>query len=155
MQQGQIVENDESHAIFENLHAYTKTYCRRAERRAEPLKPTRRKSLAAKMSKCSPSAKVCRAQTHVKAVNDISLTVRRGETLGIVESGSGKTTLGRAMIGLQRAEGSITINGTNLSGASPAARRARQHMQIVFGPLWGAEPALAGGRHYRRGAGDP
>ena len=81
-----------------------------------------------------------RAQTHVKAVNDISLTVRRGETLGIVgESGSGKTTLGRAMIGLQRAEGSITINGTNLSGASPAARRAmRKHMQIVFQDPYGA-----------------
>ena len=81
-----------------------------------------------------------RAQTHVKAVNDISLMVRRGETLGIVgESGSGKTTLGRAMIGLQRAEGSITINGTNLSGASPAARRAmRKHMQIVFQDPYGA-----------------
>ena len=73
-------------------------------------------------------------------MNDISLTVRRGETLGIVgESGSGKTTLGRAMIGLQRAEGSITINGTNLSGASPAARRAmRKHMQIVFQDPYGA-----------------
>ena len=60
--------------------------------------------------------------------------------MGIVgESGSGKTTLGRAMIGLQRAEGSITINGTNLSGASPAARRAmRKHMQIVFQDPYGA-----------------
>ena len=43
------------------------------------------------------------------------------------------------MIGLQRAEGSITINGTNLSGASPAARRAmRKHMQIVFQDPYGA-----------------
>ncbi|MEC7233790.1 MAG: ATP-binding cassette domain-containing protein, partial [Pseudomonadota bacterium] len=42
-------------------------------------------------------------------------------------------------IGLQRAEGSITINGTDLSGASPAARRAmRKHMQIVFQDPYGA-----------------
>ena len=81
-----------------------------------------------------------RTQTHVKAVNDISLTLGRGETLGIVgESGSGKTTLGRAMIGLQKFEGSITINGIDLSGASPAARRAmRKHMQIVFQDPYGA-----------------
>ena len=76
----------------------------------------------------------------VKAVDGVSFNVYPGRVLGIVgESGSGKTTLGRAMIGLQRAEGSITINGTNLSGASPAARRAmRKHMQIVFQDPYGA-----------------
>ena len=43
------------------------------------------------------------------------------------------------MIGLQKAEGAITINGTELSGASPAARRAmRKHMQIVFQDPYGA-----------------
>ena len=145
MQQGQIVENDENHAIFEKpAHAYTKKLIAAEPSGApEPLKANPPEIVSGENVKVwFPIRKglLRRAQTHVKAVNDISLTVRRGETLGIVgESGSGKTTLGRAMIGLQRAEGSITINGTNLSGASPAARRAmRKHMQIVFQDPYGA-----------------
>ena len=145
MQQGQMVENDESHAIFEKpAHAYTKKLIAAEPSGApEPLKANPPEIVSGENVKVwfpIRQGLLRRAQTHVKAVNDISLTVRRGETLGIVgESGSGKTTLGRAMIGLQRAEGSITINGTNLSGASPAARRAmRKHMQIVFQDPYGA-----------------
>ncbi len=145
MQQGQIVENNESHAIFEKpAHAYTKKLIAAEPSGApEPLKANPPEIVSGKNVKVSFPIRqglLRRAQTHVKAVNDISLTVRRGETLGIVgESGSGKTTLGRAMIGLQRAEGFITINGMNLSGASPAARRAmRKHMQIVFQDPYGA-----------------
>ncbi|MEE3120072.1 MAG: ABC transporter ATP-binding protein [Pseudomonadota bacterium] len=145
MQEGQMVENDESHAIFEKpAHAYTKKLIAAEPSGApEPLKANPPEIVSGENVKVwfpIRQGLLRRAQTHVKAVNDISLTVRRGETLGIVgESGSGKTTLGRAMIGLQRAEGSITINGTNLSGASPAARRAmRKHMQIVFQDPYGA-----------------
>ena len=145
MQQGQIVENDKSHAIFEKpVHAYTKKLIAAEPSGApEPLKANTPEIVSGENVKVwfpIRQGLLRRAQTHVKAVNDISLTVRRGETLGIVgESGSGKTTLGRAMIGLQRAGGSITINGTNLSGASPAARRAmRKHMQIVFQDPYGA-----------------
>ena len=145
MQQGHIVENDESHAIFEKpVHAYTKKLIAAEPSGApQPLKANPPEIVSGKNVKVwfpIRQGLLRRAQTHLKAVNDISLTVRRGETLGIVgESGSGKTTLGRAMIGLQRAEGSITINGTNLSGASPAARRAmRKHMQIVFQDPYGA-----------------
>ena len=145
MQQGQIVENDENHAIFEKpAHAYTrKLIAAEPSGAPEPLKANPPEIVSGENVKVwfpIRQGLLRRTQTHVKAVNDISLTVRRGETLGIVgESGSGKTTLGRAMIGLQRAEGSITINGTNLSGASPAARRAmRKHMQIVFQDPYGA-----------------
>ena len=145
MQQGQMVENDESHAIFEKpAHAYTKKLIAAEPSGApEPLKANPPEIVSGENVKVwfpIRQGLLRRTQTHVKAVNDISLTVRRGETLGIVgESGSGKTTLGRAMIGLQRAEGSITINDTNLSGASPAARRAmRKHMQIVFQDPYGA-----------------
>ena len=145
MQQGQIVENDENHAIFEKpAHTYTrKLIAAEPSGAPEPLKANPPEIVSGENVKVwfpIRQGLLRRAQTHVKAVNDISLTVRRGETLGIVgESGSGKTTLGRAMIGLQRAEGSITINGTNLSRASPAARRAmRKHMQIVFQDPYGA-----------------
>ncbi|MGB1117250.1 MAG: ABC transporter ATP-binding protein [Parvibaculales bacterium] len=145
MQQGQIVENDESHAIFENpAHAYTKKLIAAEPSGApEPLTANPPNIVRGENVKVwFPIRKglLGATQDHVKAVNEISLTVGRGETLGIVgESGSGKTTLGRAMIGLQKAEGAITINGTELSGASPAARRAmRKHMQIVFQDPYGA-----------------
>jgi peptide/nickel transport system ATP-binding protein len=61
------------------------------------------------------------------AVDDVSLTVRRGETLGIVgESGSGKTTLGRMLVGLlEPTAGEVRHEGTVRSGVSPA-------VQMVF-----------------------
>ncbi|MDX3750312.1 ABC transporter ATP-binding protein [Streptomyces sp. AK08-02] len=61
------------------------------------------------------------------AVDDVSLTVRRGETLGIVgESGSGKTTLGRMLVGLlEPTVGEVRYEGHVRSGAGPA-------VQMVF-----------------------
>lgn len=60
----------------------------------------------------------------LRAVNGVSLSVRRGETLGIVgESGCGKSTLARLLMGLTHADGgSVTLNGTDLLG------RSRRHM---------------------------
>ena len=71
----------------------------------------------------------------VKAVDDVSLDLRRGEVLGLVgESGSGKTTLGRTLLGLVRAtEGSIRVEGRELTGLRERELRAqRRRMQIVF-----------------------
>ncbi|WP_327697545.1 ABC transporter ATP-binding protein [Streptomyces sp. NBC_00459] len=61
------------------------------------------------------------------AVDDVSLTVRRGETLGIVgESGSGKTTLGRMLVGLlEPTDGEVRYEGRVRSGVGPA-------VQMVF-----------------------
>ncbi|MEW2626412.1 ABC transporter ATP-binding protein [Streptomyces sp. NPDC048106] len=61
------------------------------------------------------------------AVDDVSLTVRRGETLGVVgESGSGKTTLGRMLVGLlEPTAGRIRYAGEPLTGVNPA-------VQMVF-----------------------
>ncbi|WP_326639733.1 ABC transporter ATP-binding protein [Streptosporangium sp. NBC_01755] len=65
----------------------------------------------------------------------MSLTIRRGETLGLVgESGSGKSTLGRALIGLQPAtSGEIVFDGVSMTTAPRGERRdARRRMQMVF-----------------------
>jgi ABC-type oligopeptide transport system ATPase subunit len=69
------------------------------------------------------------------AVDDVSFTIMRGETLGLVgESGSGKTTIGRAILGLQSVtSGEIWFEGKNITRASVAERRALQgDMRAVF-----------------------
>ncbi|PUZ24793.1 ABC transporter ATP-binding protein [Chitinophaga parva] len=72
---------------------------------------------------------------YVKAVNDVSFNVRRGEILGLVgESGSGKTTLGRSLLRLiEPTSGSILYKGEALRKYSAGAMRAlRKDMQLVF-----------------------
>lgn len=68
-----------------------------------------------------------RGKRVVTAVDDVSLTLRRGETLGIVgESGSGKTTLGRMLVGLlEPTAGSLAFEGRPHTGVNPA-------VQMVF-----------------------
>jgi len=71
----------------------------------------------------------------LKAVDDVSLALAPGETLGIVgESGSGKSTLGRLMLGLQTpTAGKVRFEGVDLRQLSPPAlRRLRRHMQPIF-----------------------
>ncbi len=77
---------------------------------------------------------------HVKAVNDSSLTVRAGETLGIVgESGSGKTTLALAIMRLIGSDGKINFDGHDVRKWSTKELRAlRKDMQIVFQDPFGS-----------------
>ena len=77
----------------------------------------------------------------VRAVNDVTLTLTRGETLGLVgESGSGKTTLGRCAIRLvEPTSGTISVDGTDLAALSSRELRAfRRRMQIVFQDPYGS-----------------
>ncbi len=69
------------------------------------------------------------------AVSDVSLTVARGETLGLVgESGCGKSTLGRAVLQLRRPTGGkVTFDGTELTSlGSEAMRLMRRRLQLIF-----------------------
>jgi microcin C transport system ATP-binding protein len=77
---------------------------------------------------------------YVKAVDGISLSLRKGETLGIAGgSGSGKTTLGKALLRLIPSEGTILLNGQRIDQLEKEALRlSRRNMQIIFQDPFGS-----------------
>lgn len=71
----------------------------------------------------------------VKAVDNVSFDIRKGETLGLVgESGSGKTTVGRTMLRLyEPTEGQMTFDGTDMMDLKGSElRHMRRRMQMIF-----------------------
>ncbi|MFI6336987.1 dipeptide ABC transporter ATP-binding protein [Streptomyces sp. NPDC050535] len=93
-----------------------------------------------------------RGKRRFTAVDDVSLTIRRGETLGVVgESGSGKTTLGRMLVGLlEPTAGAVRYEGREQAGVSPAVQMVFQDPVSSLNPRRGvgesiADPLRAGG----------
>lgn len=96
-----------------------------------------------------------RVVNHVKAVDDVSFIVRKGETLGMVgESGCGKTTIGRTMLRLvEPTSGSAKFNGSDIFKMNARELKAtRRNMQIIFqDPYASLDPRLPIGESVMEG----
>ncbi len=145
MTDGEIVEQGDAGQVFTRPgHAYTK-HLLGAEPKGRPEPPP----AGAPVVMAGGGVKVWfpirkgvirRTVGHVKAVDGITLTVRRGHTLGVVgESGSGKSTLGRALLRLETSRGEITFEGRSLQAMNAKALKPfRREMQIVFQDPYGS-----------------
>lgn len=145
MKSGEIVEQKETKTLFTAPdHSYTKLLLA-----AEPKGNTTPVNENAPVILSAQNMKVWfparknffgKPLSYVKAVDDISLTIRQQQTLGVVgESGSGKTTLALALLKLVQSEGKITFDGKDISNVGGDALRAlREDMQIVFQDPFGS-----------------
>ncbi len=145
MYQGEIVESANSDDLFANpQHDYTKLLMRSdpggtpcpVQGDAETIVKTE----ALKVWFPIRKGILKRVKDHVKAVDGITIRVRRGHSLGIVgESGSGKTTLGLAILRLINSEGGITFQNVSIDGYNKKHMRPlRKEMQVVFQDPFGS-----------------
>ncbi|KVP82830.1 microcin ABC transporter ATP-binding protein [Burkholderia ubonensis] len=149
MERGVLVETNETGALFDApQHPYTRRLLDSAPRRAiEPVAADARtildvRELAVDYRTTARGWRAVFGQSAFRAVHDVRLRLRRGETVGIVgESGSGKSTLASAVLGLQQpAAGAIEIDGLPLAALrANAGRRALYgRMQVVFQDPFGS-----------------
>ena len=145
MTEGKIVEHGPTEEIFANpQHPYTKKLLAAEPKGDPPITDLAAETIisAEKLRVWFPIQRGLLRRTvgHIKAVDDIDISIRRGETLGVVgESGSGKTTLGRALLRLVSSEGRIVYMGQPIDELSWAGMRPlRKTLQIVFQDPFGS-----------------
>jgi microcin C transport system ATP-binding protein len=145
MQGGEIVEQGTAAEIFANpQHPYTrKLLAAEPTGRPDPVPAGAQEVVRTEHLRVwfpIHAGFLRRTVGHVKAVNDASLSVRAGETLGIVgESGSGKTTLALAILRLTPSTGPVVFLGRDLQGLKGAELRGiRRDLQIVFQDPYGS-----------------
>ena len=143
MQQGKLVEQNTMQQIFDSPeHPYTKQLLDSQPRQYIESRTAQQRQdwpviMQAKDIRCYFPVKTGffrRKTGEVKAVDQIDVSIRQGETIGIVgESGSGKTTLGMCLLRLQGCEGEIDFGGQQLHVLkSRELRSLRSQFQVVF-----------------------
>jgi microcin C transport system ATP-binding protein len=145
MKEGKIVETGPVHDVFERpQHPYTRALLA-AEPKPDPAPLQPEAPLVVETDNLKVWFPIKRGVMrkvvgHIKAVDGVSIAVRKGETLGIVgESGSGKTTLGLAILRLISSAGPIVFMGKALQGLRfKEMRPFRRDMQIVFQDPYGS-----------------
>lgn len=145
MSAGEIVEQNNTAELFANpVHEYSKKLLA-AEPKGNPITPTSSADeiMSAKNLKVwfgQRSGIFSTVKSHVKAVNGVNISIKKGQTLAVVgESGSGKSTLARALLRLEKSSGEIMFQGSRLDGLKENALRPyRNAMQIVFQDPFGS-----------------
>ena len=145
MNHGRIVETGAVADIFAHpQHAYTKALIA-AQPRGNPALPHPEAPVVLEANDLKvwfpiKAGVLRRTVGHIKAVDGVSVAIRRGETLGVVgESGSGKTTLGLALLRLISSAGPIVFMGKPIDTLGFNEMRAqRNEMQIVFQDPFGS-----------------
>lgn len=139
MKDGEIIESSSTESLFTTpKHAYTQGLLL-AEPAGEPHVPAPEAPNIIEIDSLKvwfPVKKGFFKRTigHIKAIDDVSLTLKQGETLGIVgESGSGKSTLAQALLRLTQSEGAIRLHNVAIQDLTRKHLRPyRRLMQIVF-----------------------
>jgi len=139
MQNGCIVEHGETDAVLASpRHPYTRMLIDAVPSMTPPERAESRGAVAletAGLTKTYGASGWFGGGREVRAANDVSLTLKRGETLGIVgESGSGKSTVARCILRLVDPDsGAVLLENTNIADMSQSGlRRLRNKIQIVF-----------------------
>ncbi|AJE15159.1 ABC transporter ATP-binding protein [Stutzerimonas balearica] len=153
MQRGRVVEQASCEQLFRApQHPYTQELLA-AEPSGGPVDVEQRPSLLEvnDLRVWFPIKKGVMRRTvdHVKAVDGVSFSLPKGQTLGIVgESGSGKSTLGLAILRLIGSRGEIRFQGHELSSLSQRdVRPLRRQMQVVFqDPFGSLSPRMSVGQ---------
>ena len=145
MQHGKIVESQSTQVLFSKpSHEYTKALLAAEPEGTALAVPADAKTVlsANNVRVWFPIKKGVLRKTvdYIKAADDISLSVRAGETLAIVgESGSGKTTLALALLRLVASKGEIILDKTSLHDLkSHSLKPLRQQMQVIFQDPFGS-----------------
>jgi microcin C transport system ATP-binding protein len=145
MKDGQIVEAGRVADVFSApAHGYTRELLAAEPKGLPPPCPASAKNLIEardlKVHFAIRRGLLRRVVGQVRAVDGVSLTVRRGETVGLVgESGSGKSTTGFALLHLENADGQIIFEGRDLATIPrKKLRKLRARAQIVFQDPFGS-----------------
>ena len=159
MQNGKVVEHGDTRIVFQNPAS---AYTRQLIDSEPPIRPNKVRSSAAEVLKGEnigvwfPIQKgvLRRTVNHIKAVDDVTLTIRAGQTVGVVgESGSGKSSLALALVRLVASRGQIRFDGVSIQDQkSGELKSLRRNFQMVFQDPYGSlSPRLSVGQIVQEG----